>query len=52
MKPINNYKKCFCCGRKYRADAKETNCSCGGFLYMIGTIYQEKVKGANDERKN
>lgn len=53
MKPVNHYKKCFCCGRKYQVNSKEISCSCGGFLYIIGAVYQEPMKGAKTvERKN
>lgn len=45
MKTVNNYKKCFCCGMKYDIRAERKKCICGGHLYIVGTIYQEKPKG-------
>lgn len=44
MKPINTYKKCLCCGKKYSAMDKRENCECGSYLYVVNTVYQEKVK--------
>ena len=44
MKSVNNYKKCLCCGKTYNALGKDTHCSCGGFLYSMGTIYTPKTK--------
>ena len=41
---INTYKKCLCCGRKYQATAQREKCLCGGHLYLVGTVYQPKVK--------
>jgi len=45
MKPVNNYKKCFWCGMTYDIRKQGTKCICGGHLYIVGTIYQEKPKG-------
>lgn len=44
MKPINAYKKCLCCGAKYSVSEKNENCKCGGYLYIISSVYQKKVK--------
>lgn len=46
MKPVNTYKKCLCCGMKYDIRKQGNKCICGGHLYIVGTIYQEKPKGA------
>ena len=43
MAMINAYKKCLCCGRKYQAAQRE-KCLCGGYLYLVGAVYQPKVK--------
>ena len=50
IKPINTYKKCLCCGRKYQATAEREKCLCGGHLYLIGTVYQ--LIGKEIERFN
>lgn len=42
MRPINTCKKCLCCGMKYNAEAKREKCLCGGHLYIVNTVYQEK----------
>ena len=52
MKPVNTYKKCLCCGMKYDIRKQGNKCICGGHLYTVGTIYQEPMKGATDERKD
>ena len=44
MAMINTYKKCLCCGRKYQASAQREKCLCGGHLYLVGAVYQPKVK--------
>lgn len=43
MIPYNTYKKCLCCGKTYSIADPKKNCSCGGFLYMVGQYYQKKV---------
>lgn len=40
MAMINAYKKCLCCGRKYQATAQREKCLCGGYLYLVGAVYQ------------
>ena len=47
MKTVNNYKKCLCCGMKYDIRKQGSKCICGGHLYTVGTVFHEKVKGAD-----
>ena len=43
MRPISTCKKCLCCGAVYGATESKTKCSCGGYLYIMNTVYQEKI---------
>ena len=52
MKTVNNYKKCLCCGSKYDIRKQGSKCVCGGHLYIVGSVYQEKKEEALNERKN
>lgn len=51
MNAIGIYKKCMRCGSKEHNLLERSKCRCGGYLYVIGTIYQERVikvqKGEN-----
>ena len=51
MKPVENYKKCMRCGDKYRIESQLTKCMCGGLLYIVGTIYQEKTTGSSRKER-
>ena len=42
MRAFKSYKKCLCCGDKYRIEYPLTKCICGGHLYIAGLIYQER----------
>lgn len=44
MQMLNTYKKCLCCGEIYSMGEEKTHCHCGGFLYMIGQYYCQKIK--------
>lgn len=51
MAMINAYKKCLCCGRKYQAAAQREKCLCGGYLYLVGAVYQPATKSLYLEDK-
>ena len=43
MRPVGIYKKCMCCGHREEMELERIKCPCGGHLYTIGMIYQERV---------
>jgi DNA-directed RNA polymerase subunit RPC12/RpoP len=52
MKPVGIYKKCMRCGRREEVELERIKCPCGGHLYIIGTIYQERTVKAQKGEKH
>lgn len=47
---LNSYRKYYKCGNTTN-DIKVNECSCGGYMYLIGQIYSPKIK-KQAERKD
>lgn len=46
---VDTYKKCLKCGDKYRIDSDRTKCLCGGHLFIVGSVYQPKVRKQHEQ---
>lgn len=45
------YRKCLKCGSSTN-DLHKTKCNCGGYLYLISTIYTPKVRQKEESRND
>ena len=44
-------KKCLCCGREYPLYTHNTHCTCGHFLYVVGSLYSPRIAPAQPSKK-